>query len=96
MKIDGGDCVGESFSNEDFDNSTVHYAFNNETKKCQEFKFVGCGGNENRFDSRQECWRMCYTPLKYFLTRVTEYLIYRYKDPLNKTNTTLHNSKQKN
>ena len=33
--------------------------FNNETGGCRSFKFGGCGGNENRFCSLDECRDTC-------------------------------------
>ncbi|VDK41921.1 unnamed protein product [Dibothriocephalus latus] len=35
------------------------YGYNSETRRCEEFVYGGCGGNENRFDSLDECRSMC-------------------------------------
>ncbi|XP_022816836.1 tissue factor pathway inhibitor-like [Spodoptera litura] len=94
LEIDEGDCGGDSMSEEP-ENSTIYYGFNNETMKCEEFVYEGCGGNDNRFDSINECWRMCYTPLKYFLARVTDYLMHQYNTHPPETSTSSSNSEQK-
>ncbi|CAH1642992.1 unnamed protein product [Spodoptera littoralis] len=94
LEIDEGDCGGDSMSEEP-ENSTIYYGFNNQTMKCEEFIYEGCGGNDNRFDSINECWRMCYTPLKYFLARVTDYLMHQYNVHPPETSTSSSNSEQK-
>ena len=33
--------------------------FDNEEKKCKEFSYGGCGGNENNFNSVEECETSC-------------------------------------
>ncbi|XP_022306998.2 actinia tenebrosa protease inhibitors-like isoform X1 [Crassostrea virginica] len=35
------------------------WTFNPVTRQCQEFIYGGCGGNRNRFNSRQDCRRAC-------------------------------------
>lgn len=35
------------------------YFFNSETKKCEQFTYGGCGGNDNRFDTQEECEKHC-------------------------------------
>ncbi|EGT40018.1 hypothetical protein CAEBREN_31770 [Caenorhabditis brenneri] len=35
------------------------YYFDVEIRECIEFMFEGCGGNQNRFASRQECINGC-------------------------------------
>lgn len=35
------------------------YYFNEAKNKCILFKYWGCGGNLNRFESIQECERQC-------------------------------------
>uniref|UniRef100_A0A2H1V6X6 SFRICE_025441 n=2 Tax=Spodoptera frugiperda TaxID=7108 RepID=A0A2H1V6X6_SPOFR len=93
LEIDEGICGGDSFSEEP-ENSTIYYGFNNETMKCEEFVYEGCGGNDNRFDSMHECWRLCYTPLKYFLARVTDYLMHQYTEQPGETRTSSPNSER--
>ncbi len=35
------------------------YWFNNATGACERFVFGGCGGNDNRFDTEEECMARC-------------------------------------
>jgi hypothetical protein len=35
------------------------YFFNSKTQTCEQFDFGGCQGNENRFDSLDECNKEC-------------------------------------
>lgn len=35
------------------------FYFDLRTKKCQPFYYKGCGGNENRFDTKANCMMMC-------------------------------------
>ena len=38
----------------------TRFFFDNEqSKKCQAFTFVGCGGNENNFITKHECQAVC-------------------------------------
>uniref|UniRef100_A0A2K5D5J4 Tissue factor pathway inhibitor n=1 Tax=Aotus nancymaae TaxID=37293 RepID=A0A2K5D5J4_AOTNA len=37
------------------------YFFNVFTRQCEEFIYGGCEGNQNRFDSLEECEEMCAT-----------------------------------
>lgn len=37
----------------------VRYYFDAEVGGCQEFIYGGCGGNENRFETRDECESEC-------------------------------------
>lgn len=47
--VDGKMCLGYFPS----------YYYNRETGECEEFIYGGCGGNENRFDTKQECEDFC-------------------------------------
>ena len=35
------------------------YAYNSKTKSCQSFNYGGCHGNNNRFESNDECDAVC-------------------------------------
>ncbi|VDK48810.1 unnamed protein product [Cylicostephanus goldi] len=35
------------------------FFFDDHTKRCQPFYYKGCGGNENRFKTREECQKKC-------------------------------------
>ena len=35
------------------------YFYNNVTQRCEKFLHSGCGGNENRFETRGDCQRRC-------------------------------------
>nr|BAB83366.1 chymotrypsin inhibitor [Bombyx mori] len=35
------------------------YSYNQETKKCEEFIYGGCQGNDNRFNTLAECEQKC-------------------------------------
>jgi hypothetical protein len=39
--------------------SFEQYYFNTQLRSCQIFIWGGCGGNQNRFSSREECERTC-------------------------------------
>ncbi|XP_026232127.1 tissue factor pathway inhibitor a isoform X2 [Anabas testudineus] len=43
------------------DGGTVEkrFAYNPQTRRCHSFYYRGCGGNENNFQSRKECFRKC-------------------------------------
>lgn len=35
------------------------YGYNGLSKRCEEFLYEGCGGNDNRFSTRGDCWSAC-------------------------------------
>ncbi|UJR27191.1 hypothetical protein I4U23_008487 [Adineta vaga] len=35
------------------------FYFNSTTERCLEFTYGGCGGNDNRFETEEECLRHC-------------------------------------
>ncbi|CAB3398469.1 unnamed protein product [Caenorhabditis bovis] len=39
--------------------SAIQYFFDVDTQKCYPFKYNGCGGNKNRFNTRSDCTRRC-------------------------------------
>ncbi|XP_065677209.1 low-density lipoprotein receptor-related protein 2 isoform X1 [Hydra vulgaris] len=40
-------------------NDEIKWSFNPLTKSCQQFLYGGCGGNENNFDSKENCENDC-------------------------------------
>ncbi|KAJ9575684.1 hypothetical protein L9F63_007443 [Diploptera punctata] len=44
------------------------YYFNMKTKKCEQFVYSGCGGNNNRFETLEECKKLCSIKRKEDLT----------------------------
>ena len=38
--------------------------YDSDSKTCKEFGYGGCDGNENNFNSAEECVRMCYKKLR--------------------------------
>ena len=47
------------------------YWYNSRTMRCELFEFGGCGGNENNFETLQECQRRCS---ECFIIAINEYL----------------------
>ena len=42
----------------------TRFFFDNEqSKKCQAFTFMGCGGNENNFITKHECQAVCQSSI---------------------------------
>ncbi|RWS27622.1 papilin-like protein, partial [Leptotrombidium deliense] len=41
---------------------TLMWYFNKEKKRCEQFYYGGCDGNDNRFDSRNKCEERCLSP----------------------------------
>lgn len=35
------------------------YGFNTVTSRCEKFIYGGCGGNDNKFDTLEECVNLC-------------------------------------
>ena len=46
---DSGDC--ESF--------TPKWFYNKNTQSCEIFFYGGCGGNDNKFDTKDDCLQAC-------------------------------------
>lgn len=49
MKLDVGRCEGH------FDS----YYYNFQNGECEQFQYSGCGGNANRFHTKEQCNNMC-------------------------------------
>jgi len=49
LKAEVGRCRG----------SHPRYFYNTETKMCELFKFGGCKGNNNNFENKEECEKLC-------------------------------------
>ncbi|XP_065354303.1 papilin isoform X3 [Calliphora vicina] len=49
LPLEAGEC----------DNSTTAWYYDNEKMICVAFTYTGCGGNGNRFQSREQCERQC-------------------------------------
>uniref|UniRef100_A0A8C1IVC2 Tissue factor pathway inhibitor n=1 Tax=Cyprinus carpio TaxID=7962 RepID=A0A8C1IVC2_CYPCA len=47
--VDRGDC----------DDSVRRFVYNTRTKRCQMFRYSGCGGNKNNFVHKRHCMKMC-------------------------------------
>jgi len=47
--LDAGLCFG----------SEKRYHFNKDSNRCFRFTFTGCGGNDNNFQTAEECLRTC-------------------------------------
>lgn len=45
--------VGECF------NYTIRWYFDSENRQCRQFYYGGCGGNENNYESEEECSKEC-------------------------------------
>lgn len=47
--VDSGNCS----------ESNVAFYYDMEKRTCTSFNYTGCGGNENRFNSEEQCERHC-------------------------------------
>ena len=36
--------------------------YDKKARYCKQFDFTGCNGNENRFETRQQCTEICENP----------------------------------
>uniref|UniRef100_A0A8C1RGD9 BPTI/Kunitz inhibitor domain-containing protein n=1 Tax=Cyprinus carpio TaxID=7962 RepID=A0A8C1RGD9_CYPCA len=46
------------------------YYYDNEAKICRTFLYGGCRGNGNRFDSREDCHKVCLGQFKSHLVKI--------------------------
>ena len=37
----------------------IAWFYNSTKQECQEFIYLGCGGNQNRFKTEEECYSKC-------------------------------------
>nr|P81548.1 RecName: Full=PI-actitoxin-Axm2b; Short=PI-AITX-Axm2b; AltName: Full=Kunitz-type proteinase inhibitor AXPI-II [Anthopleura aff. xanthogrammica] len=51
LPSDGGVCRGR-FTN---------YYYNSRTRRCETFRYGGCGGNANNFHTLRQCQATCYS-----------------------------------
>ena len=42
--------------------SATRYGYSVERRACIQFRYAGCAGNENNFDTREECEAVCVDP----------------------------------
>ncbi|KAM3183955.1 hypothetical protein ACTXT7_009324 [Hymenolepis weldensis] len=49
--VDAGGCLVK--------NPLIRYYYDERSNTCRAFYFHGCGGNNNRFESMQECMNHC-------------------------------------
>jgi hypothetical protein len=40
----------------------IKWFYDKTAKYCKQFDFTGCNGNENRFETRQQCTEICENP----------------------------------
>ena len=65
----------------------TRFYYDHKTKTCKKFSFGGCGGNENNFETKKDCWdttRQCrhigwvinvYFKIKVISTNITVHMI---------------------
>lgn len=41
------------------DNYVIKYTYDAKERHCKAYYYGGCGGNENRFDSQEDCESVC-------------------------------------
>ncbi|KAG5669426.1 hypothetical protein PVAND_017313 [Polypedilum vanderplanki] len=39
--------------------TVMQYYFDTASKSCEQFVYGGCGGNENRFQTQEQCQQTC-------------------------------------
>jgi len=49
MEVDGGYC----------DDNVLAWYFDHNLERCLNFTYSGCGGNDNRFETEEECVSQC-------------------------------------
>jgi len=56
---DGGSICASVWKNNKCGTEVLKYYFNSATNMCQAFKYYSCLGNDNKFDSLQQCEEAC-------------------------------------
>lgn len=59
LKRFDGDVCAQQLAVGDCRENILSFFYNAETSACEEFYYTGCGGNDNRFASREECANRC-------------------------------------
>jgi len=49
MEVDSGQC----------DDNVLSWYFDHSSEQCRNFTYTGCGGNDNRFETEEECVSQC-------------------------------------
>ncbi|TRY63672.1 hypothetical protein TCAL_00430, partial [Tigriopus californicus] len=82
MYIEAGNCDEES---EKANATLPRWGYDERMRRCVPFFYAGCGGNENNFESRQACERVCPTTFPPIITlpRGAEILVKRNTQGLN-------------
>ncbi|KAG5669149.1 hypothetical protein PVAND_017044 [Polypedilum vanderplanki] len=57
------------------DEYVVNYAFDQETQQCKAFYYGGCEGNNNRFETKEECESICHQHEQSSFTQPTRPLL---------------------
>ena len=53
------DVCALEYAHGDCDDWSLYWYYNSDAGRCAQFYYGGCGGNGNRFQSREECMGFC-------------------------------------
>lgn len=45
-------------------NYTIHWYYDKQANSCAQFWYGGCGGNDNRYETEEECKKTCVVHLR--------------------------------
>lgn len=45
-------------------NYTIHWYYDKQANSCAQFWYGGCGGNDNRYETEEECKKTCVVSLR--------------------------------